>query len=116
MSCTQARQIPWWEESIMATTTAVAPEAPERHIGAFGRIIGALVNPRPTFEDIARKPSWLVPILVMTVISIVLSVAINQRVDWPQVVQQRIEKSHFASQRLDQLPPEQRQANLELQA
>jgi hypothetical protein len=100
----------------MATTTAAVPEAPQQHIGAFGRLIGAIVNPRPTFEDIARKPSWLVPILVMTVISIVLSVAINQRVDWPQVVQQRIEKSHFASQRLDQLPQEQRQANLELQA
>ncbi len=100
----------------MATTTAAVPEAPQQHIGAFGRLIGALVNPRPTFEDIARKPSWLAPLLLITLISIALTVVMGQRLDWAQVAHQRIEKSHFASAQIDKLPPDQQQAAFNRQA
>jgi hypothetical protein len=99
----------------MATTAAAAPQAPQS-IGAFGRIIGAIINPRPTFEDIARKPTWLAPILLMTAIGIALSVVIAQRVDWNQVARQQIEKSHFAAQQIEKLPPEQQQLAFQRQA
>src|SRR5712691_3248497 len=46
------------EESSMATTPAPAPE-PQASISPFGRIIGVLFSPKSTFEDIARKPSWV---------------------------------------------------------
>ncbi|MGH9709256.1 MAG: hypothetical protein ACRD37_01760, partial [Candidatus Acidiferrales bacterium] len=99
----------------MATTTAAVPETPQ-HIGAFGRLIGAIVNPRPTFEDIARKPTWLVPLLVITLVSIALTVVMGQRVDWMQVAHQRIEKSHFAAAQIDKLPADQQQAAFNRQA
>lgn len=99
----------------MAATTAAVPETP-KHIGAFGRIVGAIVNPRPTFEDIARKPSWLLPLLLITLVSIALTVIMGQRVDWMQVAHQRIEKSHFASAQIDKLPPDKQQAAFNRQA
>ena len=35
---------------------------PAAKISPFGRIIGVLFSPKSTFEDIARKPSWILPV------------------------------------------------------
>ncbi len=99
----------------MATATTSAPEEQPR-ISAIGRIIGALFNPRATFEDIARAPSWLAPIILMTVVSLGLSVTINQRVNWEQVFRQRLERMPTVAQRMEQMPPEERQRALERDA
>jgi len=99
----------------MAATTAAVPDAP-KPISAIGRIIGAIVNPRPTFEDIARKPSWLAPLLLITTVSIVLTAIMGQRVDWVQVSRAQIEKSHFASSQIEKLPPDQQQRAFNRQA
>ena len=50
----------------MATTTAVSPAAPEPQpqMSAISRMFGVLFSPQKTFEDIVRKPSWIVPMLV----------------------------------------------------
>jgi len=34
-----------------------------------GRIIGVFFSPKNTFEDIVRKPSWMLPIVLLTVLS-----------------------------------------------
>lgn len=90
----------------MATTTAAVPEAPQ-HIGAFGRLIGALVNPRPTFEDIARKPSWLAPLLLMIILGLAITYIFGQRVGWRAFM----EKQLAQNSRVQQMTPDQR-ANL----
>jgi hypothetical protein len=95
----------------MGTTTAVAPAAPEAQppISAFGRIIGVLFSPGKTFEDIVRKPSWLVPLVLSTLLSVVVSVVINQRINWREFMSQQIEKSPRAGQ----LSAEQKQQQIE---
>lgn len=99
----------------MATTTAAVPQTPQP-IGAFSRVIGALFNPRPTFEDIGRKPSWLVPMLILIVLNIGITTVFSQRVGWRAFMEQQIEKSPSAQQRMSQLPPDQRERTLETQA
>jgi hypothetical protein len=81
----------------MATTTVPAPEE-QPSISPIGRIFGAFFSPKATFEDIVRKPSWLLPILLLTVISVVVSFAFSQRVNWREFMSQQIEKSPRASQ------------------
>jgi Yip1-like protein len=88
----------------MATTTAAVPEAPQQHIGAFGRLIGAIVNPRPTFEDIARKPSWLLPLLLMIIVSLAVVAIFSQRVGWRAFM----EKQLAQNSRMQQMTPEPR--------
>ena len=90
----------------MATTTAAVPEAPQ-HIGAFGRLIGALVNPRPTFEDIARKPSWLAPLLLMIILGLAITYIFGQRVGWRAFMERQLAQNS----RVQQMTPDQR-ANL----
>jgi hypothetical protein len=96
----------------MATTTVGMPDpAPEsqQSIGGFGRVIGVFFSPKATFEDIVRKPSWLLPLALTTILSIVASVAINQRIDWREFMSQQIEKSSRAAQ----MTPEQKQQQIE---
>lgn len=92
----------------MATTTAPAPE-PQAPINHFGRITGIFFSPKSTFEDIVKRPSWILPVVILTILSIGVSVAINQRVDWREFMSQQIEKSPQASQ----MSPEQKQQRIE---
>jgi hypothetical protein len=81
----------------MATTSMPAPEA-QGSIGAMGRVTGVFFSPKGTFEDIVRKPSWVLPVVLVTLLSIVVSFAINQRINWREFMTQQIEKSSSASQ------------------
>jgi hypothetical protein len=82
------------EDFLMATTTAVSPDAPDtpQQIGAFGRAFGVLFAPQKTFEDIVRKPGWVVPLVLLTILSIVVSYALVQRVNWREYMSQQMEK------------------------
>ena len=99
----------------MAATTAAAPQAPQS-IGAFGRVIGAIVNPRPTFEDIARKPSWLVPLLVLIIVQCAITTIFSQRVGWRAFMEKQIAQSASAQRRMEQIPADQRDQVLNQQA
>jgi hypothetical protein len=85
------------EESSMATTPVPAPEA-QATISPFGRVIGVLFSPSATFADIVRKPSWILPIIISTLLSIAAVVTLNQRMNWRDYIIQQIEKSPRAAQ------------------
>jgi|SRR5208283_3618871 len=83
----------------MATTPVPAPTpAPEAKISPIGRITGVFFSPKATFEDIARKPSWLLPVILTTLFSIAAVIALNQRMNWHEYVSQQIEKNPRAAQ------------------
>jgi Yip1 domain len=76
----------------MAVTSMPAPEA-RAAISPFGRIAGVFFAPKATFEDIVRKPSWVLPILLITLLSMGVSISINQRINWREFMSQQIEKN-----------------------
>ena len=80
----------------MATTPVVAQEAPAP-INHFGRLVGVFFSPKETFADIARRPSWIAPVLLMTVLGLVTAFVMNQKVDWRDVASKRIEASPRAA-------------------
>jgi hypothetical protein len=92
----------------MASTSLPAPEA-QAAISSVGRIIGVFFSPKATFEDIVKKPTWVAPVLLLTVLSVAVSFAINQRVNWREFMSQQIEKSPQASQ----MSPEQKEQRIE---
>jgi hypothetical protein len=81
----------------MATIPVPMPER-DATISPLGRIFGVLFSPKPTFEDIVRKPSWLLPTALMLLLGVAAAVGINQRMNWRNYVAQEIEKSPRASQ------------------
>ncbi len=95
----------------MATTTVGVPDPapePQQKISNLGRIFGVLFSPKSTFEDIARRPSWIAPMILMILIAVGLGFSLAQRADWVQVSKDQIAKNKFASRQIDQLPDDQK--------
>jgi hypothetical protein len=94
----------------MASTPIPAPAVePQAAISPVGRIVGVIFSPKSTFADIARKPSWLLPVILLAVLGAVVAVALNQKMDWREYMSQQIEKSPRAGA----LSPEQKQRQIE---
>ena len=97
----------------MATTPVPEPAAePQAAISPFGRVLGVLFSPKATFADIARKPSWLLPVLIATILGIASTVVLNQRINWRDYIVQQLEKSPRAAQ----LSTDQKQQQAEISA
>jgi len=92
----------------MATTPVPAPEA-QASLSPIARVVGVLFSPKKTFEDIVRKPSWLLPFVIFVVLVFAVCVCLNMRINWREYVSQQIEKSSQASQ----LSAEQKEQRIE---
>lgn len=94
----------------MASTPIPAPAVePQASISPVERIVGVIFSPKSTFADIARKPSWLLPVILLAVLGAVVAVALNQKMDWREYMSQQIEKSPRAGA----LSAEQKQQQIE---
>ena len=91
--------------------TPETEEAPQG-MGEVSRIAGVFFEPKKTFEDIARRPTFLVPLALVILFGLAFGMAVSQRIGARQLAQQQIEKNP----RYDQMTPEQRQNGVELGA
>jgi hypothetical protein len=98
------------------TAVAPAPGGEPAKIGAMGRVIGVFFSPKPTFEDIARKPSWVLPLLILIVCSLAMNIVLANRVDWVTFTQQNIEKNKLAARQMEGLDATQRDQAIARQA
>ena len=88
------------------------PEEAAR-MSAFERLIGTLLSPGETFQDINRKPNWLVPILLAIVFSLAGNLIIFKRIkpDWEKIAREQVEKSlESQGKTMSDLPEQQREA------
>jgi len=92
-----------------STPIPAAAVEPQASISPVGRIVGVVLSPKSTFADIARKPSWLLPVILLAVLGAVVAVALNQKMDWRGYMSQQIEKSPRAGA----LSAEQKQQQIE---
>ncbi|HUL34501.1 MAG TPA: YIP1 family protein [Candidatus Eisenbacteria bacterium] len=91
-----------------------APESQQASISPVGRIFGVLFSPKATFEDIVRKPSWVLPVAVLALLGLMVAIAMNHRVNWRENVSQQIEKSPQASQLSDEQKEKQIEAGAKI--
>jgi hypothetical protein len=74
-------------------------------MGEFSRITGVFFDPKKTFEDIARRPSWIVPLVLIIIASLAMSMTMSQKIGWDRIVRHSME----TSSRSQQMTPEQRE-------
>ena len=96
-------------------TTAVTPEPAPAPISSIGRVFGALFNPKPTFESIAQRPTWILPVLISVVLGLAASTVISQRIGWRAVIEKQIANNARAQKQMESLTPEQREQNISTQ-
>ena len=87
------------------TPAAEAP-LPEKTSSPLSRIVGVFVSPSSTFADIARRPDWIVPILLLLVVSYVSVFMIAGKIDFNTVYRQAMEAQH--------MPPDQQERALRI--
>src|SRR4051812_12699565 len=89
----------------MTPETILPPEPQPKGMGEASRIAGVLFEPAKTFQDIARRPGWVLPWLLLVLLGpfgIVFNYALDKRVGFARLVDQQVES------RLAQMSPEQR--------
>jgi hypothetical protein len=99
----------------MASAATPTPESTES-VSSIGRVGGALFSPRTTFESIARRPTWVVPLLLLTLMSIIVTALFSQRVGWRTFMEHEIATNASAQRRMEQVPADQKDQVLDQQA
>ncbi len=74
-------------------------------MGEFSRLTGVFFEPTKTFADIAERPRWLVPLVLLILASVVYMILFTQRVGWDGTIRQQME----SNPRTAQMSPEQRE-------
>jgi hypothetical protein len=90
------------------------PEAAPLSEGA--RIINVFIAPSKTFTDLRRSASWWAPFLLLSVMSVAFVYTVDQKIGFRKVAENQIQASPKATQRIEQLPPEQRNQAMQRQA
>jgi Yip1 domain len=74
--------------------SAIESTAPQpARLSAFGRLTGVLFSPKATFEDIAAKPGFVLPIVIIVLLTVAVVAVFGQRVGWRQFMEQQFAKS-----------------------
>jgi hypothetical protein len=74
---------------VEASPVSPAPP-PESADSPLARVAGVFASPGPTFAVIARRPGWILPLVVSTVLSLTATVAIVPRIDFDAAVRERL--------------------------
>ena len=95
----------------MATQDAAAQPG-SAGMGEFSRLAGVFFEPSKTFADIARRPTWLVPLVLWIVTGIAVTALFGQHVGWERMMRHQLE----TSSRGQQMPADQREQAIAMQS
>ncbi|HEY4642854.1 MAG TPA: Yip1 family protein [Thermoanaerobaculia bacterium] len=74
---------------------APAPQEPKQ--SSFSRIAGVFFAPSETFASIVRRPDFVVPLVIIMVVSLLTGILIAEKVDFKVLIRDQIESSPNAS-------------------
>jgi hypothetical protein len=87
-------------------------EPQPKGMGQVSRLAGVFFEPSKTFEDIAARPGFWVPLILSMVLGITYIALFSQRVGWERMIRHQQE----TSSRAQQLTPEQREQGVQVGA
>jgi hypothetical protein len=98
-----------------ASLSPVAPVTPqEPALSEPQRLLNVFVAPQSTFADLRRKASWWVPFVLSCIFAYGLIFTVDKQVGFERVTENQIKLNPKASERLDQLPPDQRARQMDI--
>jgi len=76
-------------------------------LSEVARVVDTFVAPSKTFTDIRRSASWWLPFLLIVIVSIFFTSAVDKQIGFETIARQQIEKNHFAADQINSLPKDQ---------
>src|SRR5580700_9234818 len=95
-------------------TPAIPPE-PTAPVGSVGRILGVIFSPQPTFESIVQRPTWILPLILLCVVSATVVFVFGQRVGWRGFMERQNQTNARLQKQMESMTPDQREKMLETQ-
>lgn len=80
-------------------------------LGEVGRITDVYFDPKKAFADIAARPTWIVPVVLLIVIALAFTYTYSTRIGWDRYVHQIMD----ASSRVQNMEPQAREQAIEMQ-
>jgi Yip1 domain len=80
------------------------------------RIIDTFIAPSKTFTDIRRSTAWWAPFLIMVLMSTIFVTVAGQKVGFRKAMENQMQSQPKAQARLDNLPADQREKQLDIGA
>jgi len=74
-------------------------------LSELGRLSGIFFSPAKTLQTIARRPSFLLPLVILTLLSLGVTWWLGYRVGWERIIRTQMEQS----ERFQQMSAEQRE-------
>src|ERR1700740_2686671 len=89
-----------------------SPEAtPALSEGA--RIINTFIAPSKTFTNLRRSAAWWAPFLLMAIVSTIFVYTAGQKIGVRKIMENQMQAQPKAQARMEQLPPDQRERQME---
>ena len=97
----------------MASAASTNPESMPLSEGA--RLVDTFVAPGKTFLDLQRSAAWWGPFLILAIMSLLFVIVVEQKIGFRKVVENQIQLSPKASDRIEKMPPADRERTLQQQ-
>jgi Yip1 domain len=98
----------------MASAETPSPVA-QGSDSSFGRIIGVLFSPKPTFESIVRRPTWVLPLILIVCVSVTVIFIFGHRVGWRDFMVRQDQQSARTQKQMESMTAEQREKMIDTQ-
>lgn len=87
--------------------TDAVPQATSAPLNEGQRIVDTFVAPTKTFTDLIRSSAWWGPLIILIVMSIVFSFAVQSKVGWDKTYDNIVNQSPKAQERFANMPADQ---------
>ena len=95
----------------MTPENAPAVEPAPAGMGEFSRITGVFFEPKKAFADIAQRPRWIVPMVLVIVAIIAVTTTMSQHIGWERMFRQQAQ----TNSRMQQMDPQAREQAIAMQ-
>ncbi|MHB8999139.1 MAG: Yip1 family protein [Thermoanaerobaculia bacterium] len=82
-------------------TELAGTPASETTTNPFSRRTGALIAPVSTFQEIARKPDWIIPLILIIALSIVAAFIQGSKLDLESSLREQFSESKMTQEQID---------------
>ena len=98
----------------MQPATASASMPAPSGMSEVNRILGIFWDPKPVYRDLAAKPRWWVPMILLMIVSVTMIYTFSHKIGWETFIQKQIEQQMMRNPQMTQPPAEQLQIGIKI--